>query len=118
MNRKNIYGDDRPILHALNIVGGKWRLPILRYLSDGGLRYNQLKRKLNGITNIMLTRSLRDLEEYGLVIRIQYSVIPPHVVYFLTDHTKNLIPAMMAIEEWGKEQILREKNELCHHKDK
>lgn len=116
MNRKNIYGDDTPILHALNIVGGKWRLPILRHLSDGGLRYCQLKRKLSGITNIMLTRSLQDLEEYGLVIRIQHSVIPPHVEYFLTEHTKKLVPIIMSIEEWGKAQLLREKNELCKDK--
>lgn len=112
MNRKNLYGDDCPILHALNIIGGKWRLPILWYLSDGGLRYNELKRKLNGITNIMLTRSLKDLEEYGIVKRIQYSEIPPHVEYFLTDHTKKLLPAIRGIEEWGKEQILVEKAKL------
>lgn len=118
MNRKNIYGDDFPILHALNIIGGKWRLPIIWQLSDGGLRYNQIKRNLNGITNIMLTRSLQDLEEYGLVMRIQHSVIPPHVEYFLTEHSKNLIPIMTLISEWGKDQMSREKNELCHYKDK
>lgn len=110
MNRKNTYNDDCPILHALNIIGGKWRLPILWRLTDDGLRYNQLKRRLNGITNIMLTRSLQDLEEYGLVKRIQHSEIPPHVEYFLTDHAKKLIPAIMSIEKWGEEQILIEKD--------
>ncbi|HEX9025976.1 MAG TPA: helix-turn-helix domain-containing protein [Clostridium sp.] len=112
MNRKNIYDDNCPILHALNIIGGKWRLPILWNLSDGGLRYNELKRKLNGITNIMLTRSLQDLEQYGLVKRVQHSEIPPHVEYFLTDHTKKLLPAMKSIDEWGREQLLIEKGEL------
>lgn len=110
MNRKNVYGDDQPILHALNIIGGKWRLPILQLLLDGSQRYNQLRRKLNGITNIMLTRSLQDLEEYGLIKRIQYSEIPPHVEYFLTEHTRKLIPAIMSIEVWGKEQIIMEKD--------
>lgn len=57
----------------------------------------------------MLTRSLQDLEEYGLIKRIQHSEIPPHVEYFLTEHTKKIIPAMMSIKEWGKEQILMEK---------
>ena len=112
MNRKNIYDDKCPVLYALNILGGKWRLPILWHLRDGSLRYNQLKRKLNGITNIMLTRSLQDLEEYGLVKRIQHSEIPPHVEYFLTDHTKKLLPAMKSIDEWGREQLLIEKGEL------
>jgi len=111
MNRKNPYGDECPVLHALNILGGKWRLPIIWNLLDGGLRYNQLKRQLHGITNIMLTRSLKDLEECGLIIRIQHSEIPPHVEYFLTEHAKKLIPAMMVLQEWGKEQILLKKDE-------
>jgi len=111
MNRKNIYGDDCPLLHALNIIGGKWRMPILGHLLDSGLRYNELKRHLPGITNIMLTRSLQDLEEYRLVKRIQHSEKPPHVEYFLTEHARKLVPAILAIQEWGKEQILLEKGE-------
>ena len=112
MNRKNLYGDACPVLHALNLLGGKWRLPIIWNLLDGGLRYNQLKRQLQGITNIMLTRSLQDLEECGLVTRVQHSEIPPHVEYFLTEHAKKLIPAMEIFQEWGEEQMLLEKGEL------
>ena len=114
MNRKNLYGDDCPVLYALNLLGGKWRLPIIWNLLNGGLRYNQLKRQLQGITNIMLTRSLQDLEEYGLVKRVQHSAIPPHVEYFLTEHAKKLIPAMMVIREWGEEQIMLEKSGREH----
>jgi DNA-binding HxlR family transcriptional regulator len=114
MNQKNIYDSDCPVLYALNMIGGKWRLPILWHLLDGAMRYNELKRQLYGITNIMLTRSLQDLEEYGLVNRIQYAEIPPHVEYSLTDRAKKLIPAMLAIREWGAEQLSLkdEKNEL------
>ena len=111
MNRKNLYGDACPVLHALNLLGGKWRLPIIWHLLEGGLRYNQLKRQLQGITNIMLTRSLQDLEECGLVKRVQYSEIPPHVEYYLTEHAKKLIPAMEIFQEWGEEQMLLEKGE-------
>lgn len=100
----NNYYDDCPLTYALEIIGGKWRMLILFYLLDGGLRYNQLKKKLCGITNIMLTRSLRELEEYGLVKRVQYSEIPPHVEYFITERAEKLIPPLMAITEWGKEQ--------------
>lgn len=107
---KNYY-DDCPLAHALNIIGGKWRMLILYHLMGGGLRYNQLKKKLCGITNIMLTRSLRDLEEYGLVKRIQHSEIPPHVEYFITEHAEKLVPTLMVIAEWGKEQKLLEKGE-------
>jgi DNA-binding HxlR family transcriptional regulator len=109
MNRKNMYGSECPTLHALNIIGGKWRLPILYHLMDGALRYNELKRRLSGITNIMLTRSLKDLEEHGLLKRIQHSEIPPHVEYYLTDHAKKLAPALLNIEEWGKELISLDK---------
>lgn len=108
---KNNYDDDCPLAYALNIIGGKWRMLILYRLLDGGLRYNQLKRKLCGITNIMLTRSLRDLEEYGLVKRIQHSEIPPHVEYFITEHAEKLVPTLMFIAEWGKEQRLLVKGE-------
>ena len=111
MNRKKLYGDECPVLHALNLLGGKWRLPIIWHLLEGGLRYNQLKRQLQGITNIMLTRSLQDLEECGLVKRVQYSEIPPHVEYYLTEHAKKLIPAMEIFQEWGEEQMLLEKGE-------
>ena len=111
MNRKNLYGDACPVLHALNLLGGKWRLPIIWHLLEGGLRYNQLKRQLQGITNIMLTRSLQDLEECGLVTRVQHSEIPPHVEYFLTEHAKKLIPAMEIFRAWGEEQMLFEKGE-------
>jgi len=113
MNRqKNIYDDDCPVLHALNIIGRKWRLLILYHLLDETLRYNQLKRKLHGITNIMLTRSLRHLEECGLVRRIQRSEIPPHVEYSLTEHAMKLVPALTVIAEWGKEQLLLEKGNV------
>jgi len=111
MNKENIYESDCPILHALNIIGGKWRLPILWKLSNGSLRYNELKKQLHGITNIMLTRSLRDLEGHGLVRRIQRSEIPPHVEYLLTEHAKKLVPAMVSIQEWGKEQLMLEKGD-------
>ncbi|MDK2868734.1 MAG: hypothetical protein PWP38_3049 [Clostridiales bacterium] len=108
MPRKDLYDNDCPLLYALNIIGGKWRIPIIWYLQDGSLRYNQLKRKLNGITNTMLTRTLQDLESHGLVKRIQYAEIPPHVEYLLTDHAKQLIPVIMTIQEWGEGQFALE----------
>lgn len=101
---KNIYEGNCPVIHALNIIGGKWKLPVLWYLANNpnGIRYNELKRRLNGITNIMLTRSLRELEEDGVVTRIQYSDVPPHVEYSLTEQGEKLIPALLTIKEWGE----------------
>jgi DNA-binding HxlR family transcriptional regulator len=94
------------VTHALEIIGGKWRLPIIWELSaQESMRYNELKRHLDGITNIMLTRALQGLEENGLVKRVEYSRIPPHVEYSLTESCKQLLPALEIINEWGRARM-------------
>ncbi|MNC11724.1 putative HTH-type transcriptional regulator YybR [compost metagenome] len=99
-----IYEGNCPVIYALQIVGGKWKLPVLWHLAKHpeGIRYNELKRNLEGITNIMLTRSLRELEEDGVISRRQYSDIPPHVEYTLTEPGAEIIPALIKIKEWGQ----------------
>lgn len=100
---KNKYSKACPVLHALEIIGGKWRLPIIWEISGSkSIRYNELKRRIPGITNIMLTRSLQALEEHGLIKRTEYNKIPPHVEYSLTDDCNDLLPALAIINEWGK----------------
>lgn len=95
------------VTHALEIIGGKWRLPIIWELSaQESIRYNELKRRLDGITNIMLTRSLQGLEEHKLVRRVELCQIPPHVEYSLTESCKQLLPALEIINEWGKGRML------------
>ena len=80
----HIYSKQCPVVHALEIIGGKWRIAIIWELSSQkSIRYNELKRRIPGITNIMLTRSLKALNEHGLVERIEYNKIPPHVEYSL-----------------------------------
>lgn len=94
------------VVRALEIIGGKWRLPIIWELSaQESMRYNELKRHLDGITNIMLTRALQGLEEHGLVNRIEYNQIPPHVEYSLTESCRELLPALEIINQWGKRQM-------------
>lgn len=95
------------VTHALEIIGGKWRLPIIWELSaEKSMRYNELKRRLDGITNIMLTRALQGLEEHGLIKREEICRIPPHVEYSLTESCKQLLPALEIINDWGKKQML------------
>ena len=99
----HIYSEKCPVINALEIIGGKWRLPIIWELSaEKSIRYNELKRRIPGITNIMLTRSLQALEEHGLVERLEYTIIPPHVEYSLTDVCNDLLPALVIINDWGK----------------
>ena len=92
-----------PVINALNMIGGKWKVPILWQLYNSALRYNELKRRLNGITNIMLTRCLRNLEESGLVKRVQFSVVPPHVEYSLAEYSQKLGNALSEIKDWGEQ---------------
>lgn len=60
--------DNCPLTFTLSIIGGKWRLPIIWALSKNGtMRYNELKKSIDGITNMMLTQSLKELESYGII---------------------------------------------------
>ena len=106
MNDQALYKsnfDNCPLTYALNFIGGKWRLPIIWALSKNGtMRYNELKRSIEGITNMMLTQSLKELELNGIINRQQYMEIPPRVEYSLTDNGKELIPALKALASWGK----------------
>ena len=95
-----------PVLYAVSILGQRWKLPILWHLAgEGTLRYNELKRGIPLITNIMLTQSLRELERSRLVERINYDTIPPHVEYALSEWGKTLIPLLRQLHAWGREQM-------------
>ena len=100
------YDNICPITYALSFIGQKWKIPILWHLADEGtLRYNKLKRGVYGITNMMLTKSLQELEENGLIARKQYDSIPPKVEYSLSERGKTLIPVLKDLDAWGKRQI-------------
>ncbi|HWR62729.1 MAG TPA: helix-turn-helix domain-containing protein [Clostridia bacterium] len=96
--------DHCPLTHAMNLIGGKWRLPIIWALhKNGTLRYNELKRGIEGITNMVLTQSLKELELCGIITRRQFLEVPPRVEYSLTAAGEKLIPALKALADWGKE---------------
>jgi len=102
----NIYETKCPLIYALDIIGQKWKLPIMWYLFQNDFtRYNELKRKVKGITNMMLTKSLKELVEHNLIVRTQYETIPPKVEYALTERGKALLPALNELSLWGEEQI-------------
>ena len=92
-----------PILCALGVVGQKWKLPILWYLHEKeNTRFNELKRRIPGITNIMLTKSLRELEASGLVKRCIRKSDPPQIIeYSLAPLGLELIPALNELYNWG-----------------
>ena len=87
-----------PLRHLGEVFGGKWKLPILCILTEHGpKRYSAIKRGLAGVTNVMLTQSLRELEEHGLVHRTQYNEVPPRVEYSLTEKGRKLKIKAVAI---------------------
>jgi DNA-binding HxlR family transcriptional regulator len=83
-------------------VGGKWKSVILFYLLDGTLRFSELRRKIPGITQRMLTLQLRELEADGIVSRTVHPVVPPCVEYRLTPFGLTLEPVLRHMAEWGK----------------
>ena len=105
---KNIYETQCPILYAMDLIGQKWKLPILWYIADAEnqtLRYRELERKVVGITATMLTKCLRELERDKFITRKQYSTIPPTVEYALAERGKTLIPALESVYQWADEQM-------------
>lgn len=104
----SIENDFCPVANALKVIEGKWKLPILWVLSKNGtLRYNELKKGVSGITNMMLTSSLKELEQSGLVNRVQYNEIPPRVDYSLSKSGQNLLPVLDELARWGEGLIKR-----------
>lgn len=92
-----------PIIYAMELVGSKWKMPILWNLTrEDNLHYNELKRRIKGITNTMLTRALRELEDDGLLVRVSAGSVPPSVTYHLTDEGKGLIPSLDGLYAWGE----------------
>jgi DNA-binding HxlR family transcriptional regulator len=84
------------------MIGGKWKIPILCALNqDGATRYNELKRKVRGITNTVLAGSLKELEEAGLIHRQQFAEIPVRVEYSLAGACDDLLPILMQLAHWG-----------------
>lgn len=91
------------IIKVQKVITGKWNMVIIFLLSDGVLRFGELQRKLPNITQASLTKQLRILEEYNIVHREVYKVVPPKVEYSLTDLGFKFMPVIKSLEQWIKE---------------
>lgn len=95
-----------PVYKTLKLFQGKWTVRVLFELSKiDNARFGELKRMIIGITNTMLTSTLKDLEEKELINRIQFNEVPPHVEYSLTDREKALFPVFEAMAVWGTQYL-------------
>lgn len=94
---------NNPVELSLDVIGGKWKIPILWRLKDGSKRYGELQRSLPKVTHKMLTQQLRELELDEIISRKVYSEVPPKVEYNLTLLGKTVIPVIDLLREWGEE---------------
>lgn len=99
-----------PIRYSLGIVGGKWKLAIICALADESpTRYGMIKRKVAGITNMMLSQALKDLEAHEIVRRKQYNEIPPRVEYTLSEKGRSLLPVLRLLAQWGESHMAEDR---------
>lgn len=90
---------------TLDIIGGRWKVLILRQLLFGVKRFNELHRALPGITQKMLTQQLREMEQDGIIHREVYAQVPPKVEYSLTPLGHSLVPILEAMHQWGVQYL-------------
>lgn len=92
-----------PVATTVQLIGNKWKLLILRNLRVRPWRFNELQKSLEGISQKVLTDSLRSMENDGIVTRTVYPEVPPRVEYALSELGKSMLPIINAMEAWGIE---------------
>jgi DNA-binding HxlR family transcriptional regulator len=88
---------------VLDVIGGKWSMPIIYILSKGKMRFKELERSVEGINTRMLVKELKNMEANGIVTRMVFATVPPTVEYTLTEKGENLLPSIVSLHNWGKE---------------
>lgn len=90
-----------PVATTVALIGSKWKLLIIRNLMARPWRFNELKRDLNGISQKVLTDSLRSREADGIITRTVYPEVPPRVEYALSELGESMRPIIQSMEAWG-----------------
>lgn len=88
---------------VLDIIGGKWAMPIIYNLSKGKLRFKEIERSIEGINTRMLVKELKNLEANGIITRQVFATVPPTVEYALTQKGEKLLPSIRSLHQWGQE---------------
>ena len=90
-----------PVPTTVELIGSKWKLLILKYLLNKTMRYNELKREIDGISQKVLTSTLKSMVEDGIVIRTSYPEVPPRVEYSLSEIGESMRPVIDVMADWG-----------------
>jgi DNA-binding HxlR family transcriptional regulator len=88
---------------VLDIIGGKWAMPIIYHLSKGKMRFKELERTVEGINTRMLVKELKNMEANGIITREVFATVPPTVEYTLTSKGEKLLPSIVSLHNWGQE---------------
>lgn len=96
-----------PVATTVQLIGSKWKLLIIRNLLVRLWRFNELRKDLAGISQKVLTDSLRSMEQDGIVIRRVYPEVPPRVEYSLSELGESMRPIIQAMEQWGTDYKAR-----------
>lgn len=101
----NVYASNCPTREVLDRIGDKWTALIIGVLEEGTMRFSDIQRRIGGISQKMLTQTLRSLERDGLITRTVYPEVPPRVEYALTPLGATLTQALAAIRHWAEANI-------------
>ncbi len=101
----DVYNERCPTRMALDRIADKWTVLVVGALEDKAKRFGELRREIGGVSQKMLTQTLRGLERDGLVARMVYASVPPKVEYSLTELGRTLVRILEAIREWSEENI-------------
>jgi DNA-binding HxlR family transcriptional regulator len=105
MTKGNVYASDCPTRQVLDRIGDKWTALIIGLLEQKTMRFSELSHSIGGISQKMLTQTLRSLERDGLVKRTVYAEVPPRVEYTLTPLGETLTVPLAAIRQWAETHI-------------
>jgi DNA-binding HxlR family transcriptional regulator len=94
---------------VLEIIGGKWAMPIIYVLSSGKKRFKEIERSVEGINTRMLVKELKNMESNGIVTREVFATVPPTVEYTLTDKGQHLLPSIISLYQWGQAYVAVER---------
>lgn len=100
-----------PVATTVQMIGSKWKLLIMRNLLARPWRFNELKKNLEGISQKVLTDSLRSMEDDGIIIRTVYPEVPPRVEYALSELGESMRPIIKSMEQWGLDYKANYQNE-------
>ena len=98
--------EECPITATIDVIGGKWKPPIIWLLLKGPMRFGELHKTIPGMALKVLSRQLKELERDGIVQRYAYPEIPPRVEYALTAKGETLRSIMMQLSDWSRENIM------------